>query len=159
MSSSEYEISSDTCSDTCSDTESYDSFAEALEELREKLESFDTVVEELHDGCKKIENPVTGIAVNSFVQPKFLESAPFRTEKFHSTKETQELFECPEIVSFTELCAVIRNYIFKNKLVQPNCKINLTLEPAAKKLQNLLQSEYQEITFLGILQHIHKFIV
>ena len=156
MSSSEDESYYD--SESCSEAESRDSFAEALEELREKLESFDSVVEELHDGCKKIENPVTGIAVNSFVQPKFLESAPFRTEKFHSTKEAQDLFECPETLTFTELCSAIRAYAFKNNLVQPNCKIDLTQEPA-KKLQHLLQSDDDEITFLGVLQHIHKFIV
>ncbi len=156
--SSEEESYYESGSDTCSDTNSYDSFAEALEELREKLESFDAVVEELHDGCIKIENPVTGIAVSSFAQPKFLESAPFRTERFHSTKDAQNLFGCPETVSFNELCCHIRSYIFSNKLVQSNSKINLTL-PSAKKLKDLIQSADTEITFLGVLQHIHKFIV
>jgi hypothetical protein len=165
VSESEYESSyadseySGTGSGSTEETNgTFASFYHAIDTIFEQLEEFEAGVESVHATAQKMEQPVTGVAVGSFVQPAFLKAAPFRQERFRWTEEAKTLFgQEAESASFAEICATIRTYLFENGLVQTGGMIDLGLEEA-EDLKAILDIEDTTITFVGILVHLDKFV-
>ena len=158
VSESEYESSSD-CGESGSEgtEETFTSFYRAIESVREQLEEFDAAVEFVQAAAQKMEQPITGVAVGSFVQPAFLKAAPFRQERFKWTEEAKTVFgQEAESASFAEICTTIRTYLFENGLVKGG-KINLDVEEA-EDLKAILDIEDTTTTFVGILAHLDKFV-
>lgn len=157
MAEAYYESTS--CSETESDhgsvsgsEESFSSLAAALESMREKLELFGEGVEGLHEGVKQMETPVTSVALAPFVQARYLEDAPFRKERFALHEDAKRVLGLErDTAKFSTVCAALRTYCFKNKLVHPNGVIKLNEE-----LKTMLGTEQNETTFLGILLHSDK---
>lgn len=151
---SEYE--SETCSVASSASytsgcteESFSSVAEALEAMREKLEQFHDGVEHLHTSVKVLEAPVTSVAVNSLVQPKYLKTAPFLQERFALQNQTKQILGIEkDSAKFSSICSKLRSYVFRNKLVDTQGIIHLNSE-----LKEWLCCEEDETTFLGLLLH------
>ena len=156
---SECEYDSTSCSETESDhgsvsEESFSSLAAALEAMREQLEVFGAGVEGLHQGVKHLETPVTSVAVGSFVQPRFLEAAPFRKERFVLKEEAKRCLGLDkDAAKFSTICTALRTYCFQHRLVEPSGRIKLNEE-----LKNLLGIEAETTTFLGLLLHMEKIV-
>lgn len=158
---SEYDYDSTSCSETESDHESvsgsensFTSIAAALESMREKLELFGEGIDGLHAGVKHMEQPVTGIAIAPFAQPRYLETAPFRKGRFALKEEAKRLlgFE-KDNAKFSTICAALRTYCFRNKLVDAAGIIHVN-----KELQSAFNLQESETTFLGILLHLDKLV-
>lgn len=155
-STSYYETESDhgSVSESVSESESFSSIAAALEAMREQLEVFGAGVEGLHQGVKQMEAPVTSVAVGSFVQPRFLEAAPFRKERFVLKEEAKHCLGLDkEVAKFSTICAALRTYCFQHRLVEPSGTIRLN-----EKLKNLLGMDSETTTFLGLLLHMEKLV-
>jgi hypothetical protein len=141
-------------SESLSGSESFSSIAEALEAMREQLEVFGAGVEGLHKGVKQMEAPVTSVAVGSFVQPRFLESAPFRKERFALKEEARRCLGLEkETAKFSSICTALRAYCFQHKLVDPTGVIHLNEE-----LKTVLCFDTDTTTFLGLLMHIETIV-
>jgi hypothetical protein len=155
--SQEYE--STACSSTdsdqesrCGSEESFSSLAAALEAMREKLELFGEGVEGLHEGVKHMEEPVTSVALAPFVQPRYLEEAPFRKERFELKEEARQLLGLERSVAkFSTVCASLRAYCFRNQLVNEKGEIEVNSE-----LKTILGCQHEKTTFLGLLLHCDK---
>jgi hypothetical protein len=167
MSVSESEYGSSYFDSECGDNSSnsgsdgtngtFASFYHAIDSICEQLEEFEAGVESVQAAAQKMEQPVTGVAVGSFVQPAFLKAAPFRQEKFRWTEEAKTVFgQEAESASFAEICSTIRTYLFENGLVKEG-KINLDAEEA-EDLKALLDTEESTTTFVGILAHLDQFV-
>lgn len=146
-------------SDSTQTNGTFASFYHAIDSICEQLEEFEAGVESVHAAAQKMEQPVTGVAVASFVQPAFLKSAPFRHERFRWTEEAKTLFATEtDTAPFATICDVIRNYLFENGLVRSeDGKVDLSLE-AAEDLKTLLETEETTATFMGVLMHLDKFV-
>ncbi len=159
MSAHEYESTyySETESDRGSvsgSEESFSSLAAALESMREKLEIFGEGVEGLHAGVKQMETPVTAVALAPFVQPRYLEEAPFRKERFVLKEEAKRVLGLErDTAKFSTVCASLRTYCFRHKLVNANGVIQVNDE-----LKTLLDIHVSETTFLGLLMHMDKMV-
>lgn len=143
-SGSEYESGSD---------ESYSSIRMALEEIREKMEAFDSGVESLHSHVKTMEQPVTSVAVASFSQPSYLESAPFRKELFRIKEQARVVFSLGAVESYSSLCKKIRKHLFEHKLVDSKGTIQLS-----KEMKDVLETKEETMSFLAILSKLDHFV-
>ena len=155
MSDSEYEYSgseSGSGSDSGSE-DSYTSIRMALEEIREKMEAFDSGVESLHTHVKTMEQPVTSVAVASFAQPAYLESAPFRKELFRMKEQARAVFSLGTVESYSSLCKKIRKYLFEHKLVDSSGAVRLT-----KEMKDVFETEDETMSFLAILSKLDHFV-
>ena len=134
------------------------SFYHALGAICEQLEEFEVGIESVQDCAHKMEQPITEVAVASFVQPAFLKTAPFSQERFRWTEEAKTLFAATESAApFADICATIRQYLFDNGLVREDGKVDLGKE-AAEDLKTLLETEETMTTFMGVLMHLDKFV-
>lgn len=141
---------------TCS-TETGDSFSSisaALESMCGKMEMFGNGIEAVADTVKHLETPVGSIALANFVQPRFLESAPFRCQRFTLQESAQKIlgFERPT-VKFATLCRHLREYCVSRGLVDRRGIITLN-----EDLKTLLETEEHTTTFLGLLTHLKVFV-
>ncbi len=143
-------------SDYESDTsaESFSSIANALEGMRLKLEMFGDGIEAVHSSVQAMEAPVGTIAIGNLVQPKYLESAGFRRMRFGLQEGAQTLlgFQRPT-VKFATLCRHLREYCISQGLVNAQGIICLNEE-----LKNLLGTQEETTTFLGLLTHLKMLV-
>lgn len=164
VSESEYESSyfdsegSSTGTGSSGTNGTFASFYHALGAICEQLEEFEVGIESVQNCAHKMEQPITEVAVASFVQPAFLKAAPFSQERFRWTEEAKTLFAVTESAApFADICATIRQYLFDNGLVREDGKVDLGKE-AAEDLKTLLETEETMTTFMGVLMHLDKFV-
>ena len=98
---------SDSGSDSSSD--SFSSFNAAFAAIAHEMERMTDEVETIHSCMSNMDAPVAHVAVGTFVNPRVLESAPFRSEQFRVKREARHMFGISKHVAhFSELCAAIR---------------------------------------------------
>jgi hypothetical protein len=159
-------MSSSECSESDSDyenetgsvgtNETFSSISAALESMREKLELFGEGVDNVHSSVQQMEHPVAAVALASFVQPRFLETAPFRWNHFTLTEEAKVLFGTEKsTVRFKTFCALLREYLFSNNMVSEEGYI--TYNDDLRDLLDVTDTQTQT-TFLGLLAHLEKFV-
>ncbi len=153
MSDSEYEYSGSESGSEYESDESYSSIRMALEEIREKMEAFDSGVESLHTHVKTMEQPVTSVAVASFSQPSYLESAPFRKELFRIKDQARVVFSLGAVESYSSICKKIRKHLFEHKLVDSKGAVQLTNE-----MKSLFETDEESMSFLAILSKLDHFV-
>lgn len=155
--STDYEsssVSSDRSDDSGASGETFHSIAAALEAMRERFETFHAGVEHVHETVNTMEPSVLQVAASGFVQPRHLESAPFRQQRFTITEAAKELlgFTRPT-AKFRTLCQHLRAYCFRHGLVSIEGRIRLD-----DGLKTLTGFKEDETTFLNLLAQIHTFI-
>lgn len=104
---SEYEGSE---SDNTEGTEAtYTSLEAALADMTARLAELDGGLDAMTSATATLEQPVTSVAVSAFTNPRVLEIAAFRATKFRLKHAAKVALGTPHhIVTFSELCAVIR---------------------------------------------------
>ncbi len=152
---SETEIDTDVETDIGSESGcTYLSIEEALETMAKYLQEFCEEVDTVHSTIQTMEKPVTSVALAAFSQPRVLESAVFRKERFRLKETAKTLLDCKHVnTTFGGLCSHIRAYLFANKLVDSVGRVQLNEE-----FQKLLGTEDSSVSFLWILQHLHCFV-
>ncbi len=107
---SEYDEDEDYGSDVGSEGTciTFTSFEGAMAAMYEQFATLDTELGEVANQISTLEKPVATVAVSTFVQPRVLESAPFRQTKFKVRLAARELLGLPQVATFAELCQAIR---------------------------------------------------
>lgn len=93
----------------------FTSFEGAMTSMYEQFASMDAELGEVANHITVLEKPVATVAVSTFVQPRVLESAPFRQTKFRVRPTAQEVMGLKEVATFAELCQAIRVQIVERK--------------------------------------------
>jgi hypothetical protein len=86
----------------------FTSFEGAMAAMYEQFATLDTELGDVANQIMTLEKPVATMAVSTFVQPRVLESAPFRQTKFKVRLAARELLGLPQVATFAELCQAIR---------------------------------------------------
>jgi hypothetical protein len=102
---SEYDSEYETDADTCV---TFTSLEGAMAAMYEQFASLDAELGEVTQHITTLEKPVATVAVATFVQPRVLESAPFRQTKFHVRSTAKHVLSLPAVATFSELCKAIR---------------------------------------------------
>jgi hypothetical protein len=108
---SDYDEDGSTCSGSGSTSgESFSSFAAMLAQAAEQFESLDREIDGVLNRVQRLDQPMIGVALATFVNPRVLEAAPFRSEVFQLTEEARTMFgiQGSGTVTFARLCAVLR---------------------------------------------------
>ncbi len=138
---SDYEYDSDASDDDSDGSEAtYTSLEAALAEMTERLHTIDAGLESMTGATQSLEQPMTAVAIQSFVNPRVLETAPFRQTRFRLRRDAKEFLGMPHhTVTFAELCAAIR----------------LALKTKPKEE---LESMWGTVDFLGVLQRMQDIV-
>lgn len=132
----------------------YLSIEHALETLANYFEEFCEEVDTVHSTIQTMEKPVTSVALATFSQPRTLESAMFRKQRFGLKEPAKNLLGCKSTdLTFGALCHHIRTYLFTNNLVDSTGRIQLNAD-----LKTLLETEESSVSFLWILKHLQCFV-
>ena len=116
--SEEYEDDSEYDSDAGSDAGTcitFTSFEGAMAAMYEQFACMDSELGDVSNQIHTLEKPLATVAVSTFVQPRVLESAPFRQTKFRVRPAARELLGLSEVATFAELCQAIRTQIHERK--------------------------------------------
>ncbi len=133
---SDYEYDSDESDDSGCTEATYTSLEAALAEMTERLQAIDAGLDSMATTTQSLEQPMTTVAIQSFVNPRVLETAPFRQTRFRLRKEAKEFLGMPHhTVTFADICAAIRK------------------KPAAE-----LESMWGTAHLLGILQRLSEIV-
>lgn len=139
-------------SDYTEDT-SYSEIADNVHAMVGLLNVLHDEMETMNTHLKTLETPVTHIMIEQFTDVKCLESSPFRTSTFRLAKPFPGL--PPDVrYPYKEIVAVFRNYIFNEKLVNPNGTIRTN-----RVLRILFELQDDETTFPILLRHLRKVLV
>lgn len=113
MSDSEYDsedVSSIGSGETFETEATCTSLEAALADMTARLAQLDQALDTTALTTQTLEKPVTTVALASFMNPRVLESAPFRTTKFRLKPVAKELLGVRHhTVTFAELCEAIRH--------------------------------------------------
>ena len=112
---SEYEDEYETEGSDAESCVTFTSFEGAMTAMYEQFASMDAELGEVSHHISTLEKPVATVAVSTFVQPRVLESAPFRQTKFRVQPAAQELLGIREVATFAELCQAIRVQIHERR--------------------------------------------
>lgn len=89
--------------------ESFASIAAALTSFSERMEQLEQTLGDVSAGIAHMETPMSSVALGNFLQPRFLEAAPFRSTVFKLRPAAQKEYGlATETATFAELCAAIR---------------------------------------------------
>lgn len=134
-------------------SDSFSSIAQALQDLRERMEAFEVGVEEVASTVVGMEQPVSAVAVATYVQPRILEKAPFRQERFHLKPAAKALlgFES-STSSFKSLCAALRDYCI------PYTDLTTRRILLPEELKRLLETEEPSMSILEVLAHLDRIV-
>ncbi len=133
---SDYEYDSDESDDSDCTEVTYTSLEAALAEMTERLHEIDAGLDSMTGATQSLEQPMTAVAIQSFVNPRVLETAPFRQTRFRLRPAAKVFLGTPHhTVTLAELCAAIR----------------LALKTKPKEE---LESMWGTVDFLGVLQRI-----
>ncbi len=109
---SEYTDGSEDERGTCA---TFTSFEGAMAELGVQFAALDTELGDVANQIQTLEKPVATVAVSTFVQPRVLESAPFRQTKFKVRTTARHVLGLPAVASFAEVCAALRTQLRERK--------------------------------------------
>jgi hypothetical protein len=153
MSDSEYEYDSEGSEGSEGSEESFSSITQALQDLRERMEAFEVGVEEVATTVVGMEQPVSAVTIATYVQPRVLEKAPFRQERFHVKPAAKTLLALETSTpSFKTLCAALREYCI------PYTDLATRRVVLPEEMKLLLETEESSLSFLEILAHIDRIV-
>jgi hypothetical protein len=152
--SSEYDSDSSYSSDASDASgESFSSLAADLGSLCRHLEELGIGVEDMATSVQSMEAPLSRVAVSTFVQPRVLESAPFRQQRFRWRPEAAAALGVGvEVATFAEICEVLRRHVLEHCAATEDGKIELS-----DTLATLLGSS-AHMSFLDLLGHMRCFV-
>jgi hypothetical protein len=133
--------------------ESFSSITQALQDLRERMEAFEVGVEEVAATVVGMEQPVSAVAIATYVQPRILEKAPFRQERFRVKPAAKTLLGLEgSTPTFKTLCAVLREYCI------PYTDLESRRIVLPEELKQLLEIEEATLSFLEVLAHLDRIV-
>ena len=89
--------------------DSYSSIADALAGMMAQFEALESGLDAMTTTTTTMSAPVAHVAVATFKQPRVLEAAPFRAERFRLKASARAMFGTEAtVVTFAELCALLR---------------------------------------------------
>jgi hypothetical protein len=95
---------------TTNTAETYGSIQRALESFTDRMAAMESVLNGVDSRLHEIEQPLSVASLGRFIQPSYLETAPFRSTKFRLLPDARTLFSIDRgTVSFAELCTAIRS--------------------------------------------------
>ena len=134
---------------------SYSEIAENVHAMVGLLNVLHDEMETMNTHLKTLETPVTHLMIEQFTDVKCLESSPFRTATFRLANQKPFPGLSPDTrYPYKDIVAVVRNYIFNEKLVNPNGTIRTNCV-----LRTLFELQDDETTFPTLLRHLRKVLV
>ena len=147
---------SSSSSDASSESDSFSSIQADFERLAETLSHFQNNLENVGENLGRIQKPIENLEIEQLHNPDFLSKSPFRTQTFlikNPEFSTIHEINLNKRYFFYELCAMLRNYIFRMKLLNTDGTIRVN-EPLKKLLKVKTEGSIMYLDLLAGLIHI-----
>ena len=125
-----------------------------LQEMTDALESACLDMTDIDRRVKRCEKPVTDTAIERFNDPAFLAASPFRHETFAMKPPGLPNIDLGKRYAYKDIVATIRNYVFNEKLVNPDGTIRVNTP-----LATLFEIKDKETTFLTLLRQLRRVLI
>jgi len=145
MSSSDSDIDS-------SSSESFSSIQADFERLSEMLHNFASGVDTIETNLIKMQKPIENLELNQLMDVKYLENSSFRNQTFLLKESGFSGFAKDKRYRFKDICAVLRNYLFTNNLIQADGSV--MLNDHLKKIFDLNDMRVEYLDLIARLKHV-----
>ena len=146
-------MSSDSDIDSSSSSsESFSSIQADFERLSEMLHNFASGVDTIETNLIKMQKPIENLELNQLMDVNYLENSSFRNQTFLLKESGFSGFAKDKRYRFKDICAVLRNYLFTNNLVQADGSV--ILNDHLKKIFDLNEESVEYLDLIARLKHV-----
>ena len=139
------------------DTESSESFSSIqadFERLSEMLHNFASGVDTIESNLIKMQKPIENLELNQLMDVKYLENSSFRNQTFLLKDSGFTGFAKNKRYRFQDICAVLRNYLFMNNLIQVDGSVKLN-----DHLKKIFDLNEENVEYLDLIARLKNVVV